>query len=209
MDAVGDPFDDLLCSAARRLKGHQRRAFMAEVANRLCDGSPRIAERRFGWGRQTVATGLHELSTGIRCLENFAAKARKRSEDLDPALAADIRALVEPHTQTDPELKTSRRYTNLSAAELRQALLDKGYADDALPAVRTLRDILNRMNYRLQRIRKGRPLKKTAQTDAIFANVQAVRQEVKGDPQALEISIDTKAKVAVGDYSRGGKNPDR
>ena len=57
MDAVAEPFDDLLCSAARRLKGHQRRAFMAEVANRLCEGSPRIAERRFGWGRRTVATG--------------------------------------------------------------------------------------------------------------------------------------------------------
>jgi hypothetical protein len=208
MDAVAEPFDELLCSAARRLKGHQRRAFMAEVANRLCDGSPRIAERRFGWGRRTVATGLHELTTGIRCLEDFAAKARKRSEDLDPTLAADIRALVEPHTQTDPELKTARRYTNLSAAELRQALLAKGHADDALPAVRTLRDILNRMNYRLKRIRKGRPLKKTPQTDAIFANVRAVREAVKDDPQALEISIDTKAKVAVGDYSRGGKNPD-
>jgi hypothetical protein len=208
MDAVAEPFDELLCSAARRLKGHQRRAFMAEVANRLCDGSPRIAERRFGWGRRTVATGLHELTTGIRCLEDFAAKARKRSEDLDPTLAADIRALVEPHTQTDPELKTARRYTNLSAAELRQALLAKGHADDALPAVRTLRDILNRMNYRLKRIRKGRPLKKTPHTDAIFANVRAVREAVKDDPQALEISIDTKAKVAVGDYSRGGKNPD-
>ena len=29
----------------------------------------------------------------------------------------DIRLIVEPHTQTDPELKTDRRYTNLSAAE--------------------------------------------------------------------------------------------
>ena len=78
-----------------------------------------------------------------------------------------------------------------------------------MPSERTLRDILNRMNYRLKRIRKGKPLKKTKDTDAIFANVQAVRQEVRDDLQTLEISIDTKAKVAVGDYSRGGKNPDR
>jgi hypothetical protein len=43
-------------------------------------------------------------------------------------LAIDIRLLVEPHTQTDPDLKTQRRYINLSAAEVRQALLDRGYS---------------------------------------------------------------------------------
>ena len=209
MDATAQSFDELIRSAARRLKGHERRLFLAEVATQLCEGSARKAERRFGWGRDTVGTGLHEASGRIRCVENFAAKARKRSEDKGPKLAADIRAIVEPHTQTDPELKTTRRYTNLSAAEVRQALIDKGHAEKTLPRVRTLRDILNRMNYRLKRIRKGKPLKKTKETDAIFANIQAVRQEVRNDPQTLEISIDTKAKVAVGDYSRGGKNPDR
>ena len=56
---------------------------------------------------------------------------------------------------------------------------------------------------------KAKPLKKTKQTDAIFANVAAVRQEAKGDPGTLEMSADTKAKVNEGDYARGGKNPDR
>jgi hypothetical protein len=209
MDTVTEPFDDLIRSAARRLKGYERRSFMAEVVVRLCDGSARKAERRFGWGRNTVATGSHEIKGRIRCVENFAAKARKRSEDKDPKLAADIRTIVEPHTQADPELKTARRYTNLSAAEVRQALIAKGHAEQALPAVRALRDILNRMNYRLKRIKKGKPLKKTKETNAIFANLQAVRQEARDDPRTLEISIDTKAKVAVGDYSRGGGNPDR
>ena len=208
MDASTQPFEMLIRSAARRLKGHQRRLFLAEVATQLCDGNPRQAERRFGFGRDTVSKGLHEATQGIRCLENFAARGRQRSEDKSPQLAAAIRAIVEPHTQADPELKSSRRYTNLSAAEVRQALLDKGYAEQEVPQERTLRDILNRPNYRLKRIQKGKPLKKTKETDAIFANVQAVRQEVRDDPQALEISIDTKAKVAVGDYVRGGKKPD-
>jgi Rhodopirellula transposase DDE domain len=209
MDASTQPFETLLRLAARRLTGHQRRLFMAEVTTQLCDGNPRQAERRFGWGRDTVSKGLHELQQGIRCLENFAVRGRQRSEVKNPQLAADIRAIVEPHTQADPELKSSRRYTNLSAAEVRQALLDKGYAQQQLPSARTLRDILNRMNYRLKRIQKGKPLKKTKETDAIFANVQAVRQEVRDDPETLEISIDTKAKVAVGDYVRGGKKPNR
>jgi hypothetical protein len=84
----------------------------------------------------------------------------------------------------------------------------KGYTPAHLPSERTMRDILHRMNYRLKRIQKGKPLKKTAATAAIFANVAAVREEVKNSPTTLEISIDTKAKVNEGAYARGGKNPD-
>ena len=200
--------DALIRSGASRLTGHQRRSFQAEVAVELCGGNARQAERRFGWGRETVEKGLQERHHGVRCLENFAARARPRREEKDPHLAADIREIVEPHTHADPELKSSRRYTNLSAAEVLDALIKKGYPQADLPAERTMRDILNRMNYRLKRLQKGKPLKKTEQTDAIFANVKAVRDEVRDQPETLEISMDTKAKVALGDYVRGGKNPD-
>jgi hypothetical protein len=202
-------FDELIRSAARRLKGYQRRLFQAEVATRLCGGSARCAERRFGWARHSVDTGLHETTSQVRCVENFAARARKRSEDKNPQLAADIRAVVEPHTQADPQLQSPRLYTNLSAAEVRKALIQKGYSAESLPSERTMRDILNRLGYRLKRIQKGKPLKKTPDTDAIFANVQAVRQHSHREGQTLEISIDTKAKVEIGDYSRGGKNPNQ
>jgi hypothetical protein len=202
-------FEWLLHQGVNRLLGHERRLFMAEVALKLCDGNARKAERRFGWGRETVNKGLHELQQDIRCLENFPARGRPRWEDKDPQLAQDIRAIVEPHTQADPELKTARRYSNLSAAEVLEALqAKKGYAPEDLPSQRTMRDILNRMNYRLKRIQKGKPLKKTEETNPIFANVKAVKEESKG-PDTLEISLDTKAKVNEGDYARGGKNPDR
>src|SRR5215217_8613399 len=127
MDNSAAQYDALIRSGARRLTGYQRRLFQAEVATALCDGCARQAERRFGWGRETVQKGLHERLHGLRCLENFAARGRQRSEQKDPQLAADIRAIVEPHTYTDPELKSARRYTNLSAAEVRQALIDRGY----------------------------------------------------------------------------------
>jgi hypothetical protein len=207
-DAV-ECYEALLQQGANRLKGHERRLFMAEVTLKLCDGKARQAERRFGWGRETVDKGLHELQQGMRCLENFAARGRPRLEVKNPQLAQDIRAIVEPHTQADPELKSARRYSNLSAADVLEALqTKKGYATENLPSKRTMRDILNRMNYRLKRIRKSKPLKKTPQTNAIFANVEAVKAESKG-PDTLEISMDTKAKVNEGDYARGGKNPDR
>jgi hypothetical protein len=205
MDTATEPLDALIRSGARRRTGFRRRAVIAEVATALCDGSPRQAQRRFGWGRDPVATGLHEARRGMRCLDNFAARGRRRSEDKDPPLAADIRAIGEPHTYADPELKSARRYTNLSAAEVRDALIAQGDPPTEWPSERTRRDILNRMNYRLKRIRKGRPLKKTAETDAIFANVAAVRPQARDDPETLEISMDAQAKVALGDYVRGGK----
>src|ERR1700704_4639001 len=117
--------DSLIRSGASRLTGYRRRSFQAEVAVELCSGNARQAERRFGWGRETVEKGLQERHHGIRCLDDFVARGRQRSEEKDPRLAADIRAIVEPHTHADPELQSSRRSTILSAAEVRQALIDQ------------------------------------------------------------------------------------
>ena len=209
MDAIQERYDVLLCSAAKRLTGTEHRSFIAEVTLTLCDGNVRQAERRFGWGRQTVQKGLHERRSGLRCVENFAARGRPRWEVENPQRAADIREIVEPRTQADPELKSARRYTNMSAAEVLEALREqKHYPAEDVPSERSMRDILNRMNYRLKRIQKGKPLKKTKDTDAIFANLQAAHEQARLDPATLEISVDTKAKVSLGEYSRGGKNPD-
>ena len=206
---MDDLTNELLASASRRLKGNQRRQFQAEVCTKLCGGSPRQAEQHFGWGRETVAKGLREQSGEIEVVAHASRRGRQRSEDANPQLAIDIRLIVEPHTQSDPELKSSRQYTNFSAGEVRQELFEKGYSEEELPSERTIRDILNRLNYRLKRIQKGKPLKKTADTDAIFDNLQAVHEKAKDDPEALEISVDTKAKVSLGQYVLGGKNQNR
>jgi transposase len=40
----------------------------------------------------------------------------------------------------------------------------------------------------------------------IFANVRDINASADADPESLRISVDTKATVNVGDYSRGGKS---
>jgi len=40
----------------------------------------------------------------------------------------------------------------------------------------------------------------------IFANVRAINARADADPESLRISVDTKATVNVGEYSRGGKS---
>lgn len=206
---MDDLTNELLASASKRLKGNHRRQFQAEVCTKLCGGSPRQAEQHFGWGRETVAKGLREQSGEIEVVAQTSRRGRQRSEDANPQLAIDIRLIVEPHTQSDPELKSARQYTNFSAGEVRQELFEKGYSEEELPSERTIRDILKRLNYRLKRIQKGKPLKKTADTDAIFDNLQAVHEQAKEDPETLEISVDTKAKVSLGQYVLGGKNQNR
>lgn len=48
----------LIERAATRLKGAQRRMYLAEVCRDLCGGSPRYTEERFGWGRETIRKGV-------------------------------------------------------------------------------------------------------------------------------------------------------
>src|SRR5512147_277855 len=121
MEDPVERYDASIRSGARRLTGYQRRSFQAEVATAPCGGNARQAERRFGWGRDTVEKGLNGSRHGVRCLEDFAARGRVRSEGKNPQLAADIRVVVEPHAYADPGHKSSRRYSNLSAAEVRAA----------------------------------------------------------------------------------------
>jgi hypothetical protein len=205
--AETETYHALLRSAAGRLTGTQRRLFIAEVTQRLCGGSPRRAERLFGWSRNTANVGLHEAQHGISCLDNFQARGRQRTEELDPPLADAIRDLADRHSQADPQLKNDFRYTRLTAAALKQALIEeKGYRAEQLPSERTLQRLLNRMGYRIKRIQKTKPRKKLKETDAIFANVTQQQETARQDSETLDISIDTKAKVSLGDYSRGGES---
>ena len=50
-----------------------------------------------------------------------------------------------------------------------------------------------------------KPQKKLPETDAIFENVADAFQVADADPNTLRLSIDSKAKVKIGNLSRGGK----
>lgn len=155
-----DSVIETMQSAARKLTGFRRRAFQAEVATKYCGGSPRRAERVFGWGREAVNTGLHERRTGIRCCDNFTARGRHKLEEQSPQLVAEIHALVQPASQADPKFQTPFAYTRMTAREVREQLLAKTSGSDLpVPAERTLRSVLNRLGYRLRRVRKTRPQK--------------------------------------------------
>jgi hypothetical protein len=155
-----ESFRETIKSAARKLTGFQRRQFQAEMAIEYCQSKPRRAEQVFGWGRDAVKKGLNELRTGIRCVENFSARGRCKTEDQYPELVQEIHAIVEPESQADPKFQTSLAYTRITAkAVCKRLVANSATSGRHVPAERTVHDILNRLGYRLRRVRKTKPQK--------------------------------------------------
>jgi transposase len=195
----------LYIKTATKLKGSDRRQFMAEVVRGLGIGGQTLAERELGWNRRTIRKGMQELSSGEPIVDGYARSGRKRIEEKLPDLLADIQALVDPQAQTDPSFKTTRLYSRLSVAEVRRQLIEqKGYEDEALPSVETLRRRLNALGYTVKRVVKAKPQKRIAETEAIFEQIHQINQQADADPHTLRISIDAKVAVKVGEFDRGG-----
>src|SRR5260370_20524706 len=139
---------DLLIKTAKQLKGSARRLFEARTVKTLGPGGASRAERELGWSRKTIRKGMHELESGVACVDAFGSRGRKPSEEHLPNLLRDIRAIVDGQSQTDPQFKTNRLYMRLTAAEVRlQLISEKGYTDDELPSSTTIGTILNDMLY--------------------------------------------------------------
>ena len=157
-----DSLKSLFMETAKSLKGSARRLFMARTVKELGAGGQRRAERALGWGRMTIRKGTHELESGFTCLDAFSARGRKRVEVHLPHLLSDIKAIVDSQSQADPQFRTTRLYTRLTAAEVRQQLIaHKGYPDDALPTVPTITTKLNALGYYPKKVAKSQPQKKS------------------------------------------------
>jgi hypothetical protein len=190
--------------AASKMHGAERRAFVAEIALKYCNGNARQTERVFGWGREMVERGLGEKRTGLVCVgANASFSGNQRWEEKHPAVAADLRRLAEAHAQQDPSFRSTIAFTRLTAAQALCQLRQLGYEDEELPAPGTMAKILNRLGYRLRRVVKAKPLKKIPETDAIFGNIKE-KEEANRELGATRISVDCKATVKLGELSRGG-----
>lgn len=201
---TADQISDLR-QASLKMSGSTRRAFQAEMVLKYCQGDCRYGETVFGWGRTTIETGIGEKRTGIICLgsqSNFSGK--KCWEENNPEVADSLRKLAESHAQQDSSFRSEIAFTRLTAKEALKQLGAQGYAADQLPALSTMPEILNRMGYRLRKVLKAKPQKKIKETNAIFENIKEKDEQAKID-SVKRISIDCKATVKLGDFSRGGQ----
>src|SRR6476469_1559098 len=103
-----DSLKTLLIETAKSLKGSARRLFMARTVKELGPGGQQRAAHELRWGRMTIRKGLHELASGVSCLDAFALRGRKRAEEHLPNLLADLEAVAGGQSQADPTFRTTR-----------------------------------------------------------------------------------------------------
>ncbi len=151
---LDDKIKKTIKEAAKALTSYKRRRFVAQVAIDYFEGSARRTEREMGWGRVTIETGLNEIRSGIRCVDDYSARGNKRTEDKLQGLKEAIEEIVEPHTQADPDFQNPYSYLKITAKSVRKELCKKGYSDDELPTENCIGNLLNRMNYSLKRVQK-------------------------------------------------------
>ena len=145
------------------LKGAARRLFMASVVAQMGRGGQSLAAQELGWNRNLIRKGLHELKSGMTCVDAFSSRGRKRWEEKQPGLAQDVRAIVDAQYQTDPTFRTTRLYRRITAKEVRRQLLeDKGYTPDQVPCERSMRDLLATLGFHPRKVIKSKPLRALA-----------------------------------------------
>lgn len=151
----------LYLDTAQKLKGPDRRRFMALTVKQFGKGGKCLAARELGWCPETILKGVRELESGLPIFDNYSACGRKSAETHLPDLIADIRELVDGQCQTDPRFQTERLYRRISAPEVRRQLIErKGYSDAQLPQLRWIGIKLNELGYLSAKVAKSKPKKK-------------------------------------------------
>lgn len=153
---------DDLRFAASKMNLVDRRSFQVEMTLKYCAGKARLAETRFGWGRESVELALAEKRTGILCIgAQSGYSGAKRWEDKHPEAAALLRVLADAESQQEPTFQSSLAYTRLTTKSALAALQKSGVEETILPSENGMGLILNRMGYRLRKVVKAKPKKST------------------------------------------------
>ena len=161
----------VLIDAAEALKGSQRRLFMAKTVAAMGRGGQIWAEAHLGWNRETIRKGMHEFRSGMTCVDAFHCRRRKPAEEHLPRLLDDIRAIADGQSQADPKFQTDRLFSRISAKEVRlQLIATKGYTDAELPTQQTINKKLNLLGFRLTKVAKSRPQKKSSRPTPSLSN---------------------------------------
>lgn len=206
---IGEHLKDLLQYSANNLKGSKRRIFMAKAMKALGKGGQRALEKLLGWNRSTIRKGEKELISG-EIKDDFSARGRKKVEEIFPMILSDIKEIADSESQTDPTFRTTKLYAKITAKEVRKELAEKkGYRSNKcrkLPTIRSINNKLNDLGYKLKTVTKSKPLKKIAETDEIFEFLHKVNKRANEMDEVVRLSMDAKAKIQIGPFSRGGKN---
>jgi hypothetical protein len=198
-----------------RLDEATLRLWAAAEARSIGRGGVSVVAKAVGLSRTTVYAGISEIEASMKRKGRSKTSAqtsgsrgttrvrapgggRKRLIDIDASLLADLDALVEPTSRGDP--MSPLRWTCKSTTRLAAELAHKGHR----VSQRTVCDLLARLNYSLQSVRKTREGAQHPDRDAQFHYIATMVRKFQTQRQPV-ISVDTKKKELIGDFKNAGR----
>ena len=151
-----------------KMTGSERRIYLAQIAKQLGYGGMKLVSDYFTVDFKTLQKGMEELESGNYIIDAFEKRGRKGIEAFLPNILDDIKNIVDSESQTDPRFEDNRLFTRLTPDNIITQLHKKGYKLDELPTKQTIYNKVKELGYSFSTIQKTKPLKKIAETDAIF-----------------------------------------
>lgn len=193
---LGEFFESVL----PHLNEVQRRVVAGSMARALGRGGKSAVAVASGLSRNTVIKAQAEVEAGIQPSERLRAVGAgdKPAIDKQPGLLEALDELVHPDTRGTP--MSGLRWTLKSTYELARELTAQGYRVSA----ELVRRLLHDMGYSLQAPAKQNEGSAHPDRDGQFNHINALAAErlAAGEPV---ISVDTKKKELLGNYSNGGR----
>jgi hypothetical protein len=186
------------------LNEYQARLYVADKAlDQGRGGISRLSELT-GMSRTTITKAAAELNSRKKLAAaergqiREAGGGRKKVEDADPALEAQLGKILEETSAGDP--MSALRWTNKSTEAMAEELTRQGHPVSDKTVARCLRE----MGYSMQLNQKTRegPQHQNRDQQFRYINRQVALFRKSGDPV---LSVDTKKKELVGPFKNGGR----
>jgi len=163
-------------------------------------GGDSVVARATGMSRATIRAGRNELVGGAAPSARIRRRGggRPKLTARQPKLDAALDRLIDPVTRGDPE--SPLRWTTKSTDKLAAALTADGHTVSSSTVWRMLRD----KGYRMQSTKKTLERRHHDDRDSqfVYINGAVLDFQAAGEPT---ISVDTKKKELVGEFSNGGQ----
>ena len=188
------------------LNEKSRRVWGAIEAQALGYGGISAVSRASGMNRNTIKAGFRDLevqeqqgeSDRIRSSIRQIGGGRKRLEEKDATLVADLDKLLEPTTRGDPELPL--RWTCKSVKKLTDGLRLLGHSISP----KTVYNLLKSMGYSLQSNRKTEEGTNHPDRDGQFQYISRQVSQFQKYHRPV-ISVDAKKRELIGNYKQPGQ----
>jgi transposase len=199
VEASSDELSVFFSTVLPHLNEVQRRVVAGAMARALGRGGKSAVAEASGMSRNTVIKAQGEVEAGIEpsVRQRPEGGGDKPAVEKQPGLLEALDELVHPDTRGNP--MSYLRWTSKSTYELADELVRQGYRASA----ELVRRLLHQMGYSLQAPAKEKEGTRHPDRDAQFKYINRQVGAFSKDDQPV-ISVDTKKKELVGDYSNGG-----